>query len=107
MFAIAASRPDKENILLFSNPDSEGTPYSGHQGWGLRRNLTVRASRDEGKTWPTQRVLDSDPSGYSDLAVGKDKTIYDVYEAPPDKSRKPESVYVAIFDIAWLMKGDK
>lgn len=98
---------DKENILLFSNPNSEDSPYSGHEGWGLRRNLTVRASEDEGKTWSVKRVLDMDPSGYSDLAVGSDKMIYDVYEAPPQKGTKPESVYVAIFNLAWLMKGDK
>ena len=46
-------------VLLFSNPASQ----SG------RVNLTVRASFDDGQTWPVLRVLNAGPSAYSDLAV--------------------------------------
>lgn len=60
-----------KNLLLFSNPDS---------GSRKRENLTLRASEDEGKTWPISRVLDSGPSAYSDLAVLPDGTILCLYE---------------------------
>lgn len=44
-------------LLLFSNPASV-----------RRENMTVRASRDDGKTWPLRLVLESGPSAYSCLA---------------------------------------
>lgn len=46
------------NILLYSGPGGPG-----------RTNLTVRASYDEGKTWPAAKVVDFQGSGYSDLAT--------------------------------------
>jgi sialidase-1 len=45
------------NLLLFSNPAST-----------KRENMTVRASRDDGKTWPLSLVLEKGPSAYSCLA---------------------------------------
>jgi sialidase-1 len=42
--------------LLFSNPAST-----------RRERLTVRVSRDEGASWPDQRVLHAGPSAYSSL----------------------------------------
>ena len=65
--------PDGTNsgVILFSNPD--------HQN--ARKNLTVRASFDEGQTWPAARVLHSGPSAYSDLTVLADGEIACLYEA--------------------------
>ncbi len=51
--------PATGSVLLFSNPASETQ----------RVNLTLRASYDEGSTWPDRRVLFPGPSAYSDLAV--------------------------------------
>ncbi len=45
-------------VLLFSNPADTKA----------RVNLTVRVSRDEGRSWAADRVLESGPSAYSDLA---------------------------------------
>jgi sialidase-1 len=51
------------SAVLFSNPASSSK----------RENLTVRWSRDLGKTWPRQLVLETGPSAYSSLAVlGRD-----------------------------------
>ena len=47
----SAKPRDPENIILFTNPDSEDIPAPGRGFKGLRRNLTVRESKDEGKTW--------------------------------------------------------
>jgi sialidase-1 len=67
------SWPDRTNrsVLAFSNPASQ-------KG---RVNMTVRASFDEGKTWPVSRVLHTGPSAYSDLAVLRDGPIACLYEA--------------------------
>lgn len=48
-----------KGVILFSNPASE-------KG---RVNMTVRASTDDGKSWPVSRVLYAGPSAYSDLAM--------------------------------------
>ncbi|MCP5518560.1 MAG: exo-alpha-sialidase [Verrucomicrobiales bacterium] len=58
------------DFLLFSNP---ADPKS-------RINLTVRLSRDEGETWPAQRVLHAGPSAYSDLADLGDGRVACLYE---------------------------
>jgi sialidase-1 len=78
--------------LLFANPDSG----PGRE----RRNLTVRLSSDEGRTWPVKRALEPGPSAYSDLAVLPDGTILCFYEAG---ARNPyETLTLALFDLEWL-----
>ncbi|MFO0900250.1 MAG: sialidase family protein [Pirellulales bacterium] len=58
-------------VLLFTNPaDAE-----------RRVRLTLRASFDEGKTWPRETVLHAGPSAYSDLAVLPDGQVACLYEA--------------------------
>lgn len=48
-------------VLLFANPASVE-----------RRNLTVRLSRDGGRTWPVSRVIHAGPAAYSNLVeLGK------------------------------------
>jgi sialidase-1 len=68
-----ASWPGATNrsVILFSNPANESR----------RLNLTLRASFDEGRTWPVSRVLHSGPSAYSDLAVLANGEIAAFYEA--------------------------
>lgn len=77
--------------LFFSNPaDAQ-----------LRRNMTVRVSRDDGKTWPLSRVLYEGPSAYSSLATlvpGAEFAC--LYERGAD--RPYETITLARFDAAWL-----
>ncbi len=90
--------------ILFSNPDSTTTELTGN--WNLtydRRNLTVRASYDDGFTWPIKRPLESGPSGYSDLAVLSDGTILCLFEHGMIKAMSdPARLTLARFDMAWL-----
>jgi sialidase-1 len=59
------------SILLYSGP-----------GGPERVEMTVRASYDEGKTWPVSRRLKEDGgSGYSDLAILPDGSIGCLYES--------------------------
>jgi sialidase-1 len=106
----AQARGAKATTLLFSNPNSgPGAGPTGKQGSRERRNLTVRLSDDSGRTWPTSRVIAAGPSGYSDMAVAPDGTIYLLYEADradPTGPFIPGSITLATFNRAWLLEGD-
>ena len=62
--------PNRRSVLLFTNPAST-----------RREHLTLRASFDEGQTWPVGRMLDPRPSAYSCLAMLPDGSIGVLYEA--------------------------
>jgi len=78
---VRVERPEGRSYMLFVNPDSKDIPKHP------RKNLTVKLSVDGGKTWPVSRVLEKGESGYSDLAVGPDGTVYCLYETRDDKER--------------------
>ena len=85
--------------VVFSNPDSrEGTTPGAR---GRRQNLTIRLSDDGAKTWAVAKVLDAGPSGYSDLAVGTDGSIFCLYE----RGAKSLALTVAKFPLSWLTQG--
>jgi sialidase-1 len=86
------SSQDKSRIL-FSNPASE-----------KRRNLTVRLSYDEGKSWPVARTLHSGPAAYSCLAVLGNGTIACLYERGDENAY--EKISFASFGLDWLMGGE-
>jgi len=83
------------NRLLFSNP---ARPRSGD-----RREMTVRLSYDEGKTWPVRRVLHAGPAAYSCLTVLPDGDIGCLYEA--GNAHPYEKIVFARFTIDWLTAG--
>lgn len=88
-------RYDKDTIL-FVNCANEGM---GVDDWLTRRiNLTVRASRDDGKTWEASRVLVPGKAGYSDIAVGPDGMIYVLY----DIDHGDTSMNLLSFDLDWI-----
>ena len=63
-------RKRTKSTLLFLNPTST-----------KRQNLMLRASYDEGKTWPVSKVLFPGPSAYSSMAVLPNGNILCLYEA--------------------------
>jgi sialidase-1 len=77
------------NLLLFSNPDSK-------KG---RVNLTVKFSKDEGKTWSKGKVIYTGSAAYSDIEVLANGEIGVFFE----KEEYKENVF-ARFSIKWLMK---
>lgn len=93
---------DDRNRILFVNPDSQSLPGNRKSGHGLRRNLTLKMSEDEGKTWPVARLLHEGSSGYSDVAVAQDKTIYVIYEGVLDHGNGSNSISVLRFNLAWI-----
>ncbi len=62
--------PSESELILFANPASKTQ----------RVNMTLRASLDDGHTWPSQIALHAGPSAYSDLAVAPDGPILCLYE---------------------------
>ena len=83
---------DRKSVLLFSNPAS-----------AKRSRMTLRASFDEGRTWPVSRLLDPRQSAYSCINILPDGTIGVLYEAG-DK-RAYETLVFARFNLEWLTGG--
>jgi sialidase-1 len=78
-----------KSILLFSNPDASD-----------RNHGTIRASFDEGKTWPVKKVLDPGKFAYSCLTRLPDGKIGCLYEAGTKDAY--ERIVFAQFPLAWV-----
>ena len=77
------------NVILYSGPSGPG-----------RFQLAIRASRDEGKSWPIQRTLHHGPSAYSELAVLSNGNILCLYEG--GKKHPREWIRCARFSLDWV-----
>jgi sialidase-1 len=77
------------NRILYSGPDGSG-----------RKNMTVRLSYDEGKTWPIAKVLYAGSAAYSDLVMLPEGSIGCLYER--DGYGK---ISFARFTLGWLTEG--
>jgi sialidase-1 len=110
MVRLSTSPPSDRNRLLFSNPDTLD-PVPGKEAVAgksrVRKNVSVKLSYDEGQTWPVTRSLEDGLSGYSDLAVGPDGSIYCFFEcASTDGSiTHTGRLVLARFNLPWLTGG--
>jgi len=70
---IGHTLPDGRRVFFFSNPNSKVR----------REKMTVRASLDDGNTWPDdmQILLDENRSAYSSLVIIDDETLGILYES--------------------------
>jgi sialidase-1 len=82
---------EQPGVILFCNPAS-----------ARRERLTLRASRDDGDTWPVSRLLDERPSAYSCLAVLPGGDVGILYEAGANSPY--ENLVFARCPIAWLTR---
>jgi sialidase-1 len=102
---------DGADILLYSNLDTVAGTMPKQVGGSTsvgREKITVWASFDGGKTWPVKRLVFDGPSAYSNLGVGRagtpsDGKIYLHYEG--GKKNCYEGIYVAVFNLSWLLNG--
>ncbi len=76
-----------KDLLLFSSPSPT-------------KDMTIRMSRDEGKSWDISCRVERGLSRYSDLAVTADGTILCLYTNGVVRDR--EKVSVARFSLEWL-----
>ncbi|MCX6361980.1 MAG: sialidase family protein [Armatimonadetes bacterium] len=79
----------KPGVLLFSNAAST-----------RRERMTVRASLDDGATWPVARLISPLPAAYSCLAALPDGRIGLLYET--GEKGPYERIVLAAFTLEWL-----
>jgi sialidase-1 len=85
-----AGRP---GVILFANPASR-----------QRERMTVRASFDDGRTWPAHRLIEPGPSAYSCLSVLPGGEVGLLYETG---TKSPyEEIQLARFSMDWVTSGD-
>ncbi|MDF1753843.1 MAG: FAD-dependent oxidoreductase [Verrucomicrobiales bacterium] len=98
---------EERGLIAFANPHNlsrstgKEIPGKGRD----RKNLSIKLSYDEAKTWPVNRTLEESFSGYSDLAVLNDGTMLCFYErgSTDQKSNyRTGLLSVARFDEAWV-----
>jgi len=95
------AHPARPGMMILSCPDSVARDDAGAEvpaGRGKRRKLSLRVSRDDGRSWPIVRVLEPGPSAYSDLAVLPDGTVVCLYEAD-------DRIVAARIGLDWLLEG--
>lgn len=85
------------DVLVYSNIESPAG----------RKNGTVWASFDGGKTWPIKRRVFDGKFAYSSMNAGRPSTasegwIYLMYEGGPK-----DGATMARFNLTWLLKGEK
>ncbi len=98
---LSSRKEHGKSRILFVNPAVENAAKRYQEG--TRRNLTVRLSYDEGRTWPVARALEEGKAGYADLAVTKDGTVLCLYENGP--ARYDDQISAARFNLRWLSEG--
>jgi sialidase-1 len=92
------------NLILFSNPHNLDRAAGGAEPGKSRdrKNLSVKYSRDDGRTWDTSRTIESGPSMYSDLAVTKAGTILCFYGRGTKPGFAGSALTLARFKLEWL-----
>lgn len=98
IIALPSLKKNEKPAILFVNPDSRN--IEKHP----RQNLTAKLSFDNGYTWPLQKVLNSGASGYSDLAVSADGTVYCLYETNTVGKGFNYSLVLKKFNRNWLLQ---
>ncbi|MFB6780399.1 exo-alpha-sialidase [Streptomyces sp. NPDC056352] len=80
-----------------SNPQSSWLLFSNTEDTSARRNLTVKMSCDNGKTWPIRKVVDPGAAAYSTLTRLPDGRVGLLYERADY-----QHITYASFDLKWL-----
>lgn len=91
IYRLTSAKDNGKTRWLFCHPVGPG-----------RRNLTVRLSYNEGKSWPIARKVRDGDSQYSCMAGLRDGTIGLLHESWVDKNYQ---IYFVRFDLKWLTEG--
>jgi sialidase-1 len=95
------------NRILFANPDNlsraDGKEVDGKNR--DRKNVSVKLSYDEGKTWAVNKSVEPGWSAYNDLAVTKSGTILLFYGRGEKANFAGERLTMARFNLEWLTDG--
>lgn len=105
LLAVPREIAGRAGVLLFSNPDNDARNVEiGPNHYCDRRNMTVKLSLNDGTDWAKSLVIEPGFSGYSDLCVSPDGTVYCLYERGAVTSYyDPAAICLACFDLRpWL-----
>jgi sialidase-1 len=95
------------NRIVFSNPHNldraDGKPEPGRSR--DRRNVSVKLSYDEAKTWAVSKVIEPGPSAYSDIVVTPAGTILCFYGRAGKPHFAGDALTLARFNLEWLTDG--
>jgi sialidase-1 len=101
--------PADRNRIIYANPHKlDLVPDALTSRQFDRKNLSLKLSYDEGKTWAVFKTLDPGPSGYSDLAVTPGGAIHCLYERGMVDGKNmyaTKALTLARFDLDWLTDG--
>jgi len=95
------------NRILFSNPhnleraDGKAEPGKNRD----RKNVSVKLSYDEGKTWAVNKTVEAGWSAYSDLAVTKAGTILCFHGRGEKANFAGDRLTLTRFNLEWLTDG--
>ena len=107
LIRLSATPQSDKNRILFSNPhnlerdDGKAAPGVGRD----RKNLTVKLSYDEGRTWTVSKAVEPGHAAYSDLAVTKAGTILLFFGNGGTPKFAGSKLSVARFNLEWLTDG--
>jgi sialidase-1 len=91
---IARYRRGRQDLLVFTNAAA-----------AKRENLTVKISRDQGRTWPEARTIHTGPAAYSTVIQLRDGTLGVLYECGEKSSI--ERIVFARFDLEWIRENGR
>ena len=95
--------------IAFANPDcltwKDGKPGFARE----RRNLTIRLSADETRTWTQARVIEPGATGYCDLAAEPGGVVWCIYEcgATAGNIYYTSELRVARLTTSWIEAGQR
>jgi sialidase-1 len=104
MGGIVRYRHGGQSLILFSNPhnlDKEKGKAEPGQSRD-RKNVSVKISRDEGQTWPVNKLIENGPSMYSDIAVTPSGAILCFYGRGKKPGFAGVGLTLARFNLEWL-----
>lgn len=85
------------NAASLARYDADTILFTNTANKSSRTNMTIRMSDDDGKTWYESREIYAGQTGYSDVDVGPDKTVYTFYEKPAGSK-----ITLARFNKDWI-----
>lgn len=91
---LAWPRDGGPGVILFANAASQ-----------RRERMTVRASFDDGRSWPVSRLITPQPSAYSCLVAMPDGSIGLLYETGPKNPY--QTITFAMFTLDWLKENTR
>ncbi|WP_423127771.1 sialidase family protein [Gaoshiqia sp. Z1-71] len=91
------SNPCDAGLVSLEKGNNRLLLYSKNESTDGRKNLVVRVSFNDGKSWPVVKVVDEGSAGYSDMAALPDQTVLLIYE-----TGKNSPVYCIRLNPDWM-----